>query len=207
MKKVLIITIVGLFNLSLFAQNSQKAQQLIQDITKQIQSYKNISLTFDYTINGKVNNGSISIEGNKYNATFSGVTQINNGKKLYTINPEDEEVIVSNITKKSGAITPSDILSFYTKGYNYSWGKTQNLSGKNIQFIALKPTAANSTTKEVLLGIDTKSKMIYQIVETFKNGKKSTITIKSVKTNQSLPANLFVFNKSNYPNYYINNIE
>jgi len=84
--------------------------------------------------------------------------------------------------------------------------KKQTINGKSIQFIKLTPTSSKDV-KEVYLGIDTKTKNIYNRTDVYKGGSKSIITIKSFKTNQTLSKNLFTFTKSKYPNYYINNLD
>lgn len=190
------------------AQQADKAKKLLDEVSSKIKSYKNIAIDFSYNVNGQNHSGNLTLEGDKYLATFMGITQLYDGDKVYTVNPEDEEVTVSKLsTSNTGAITPSKALTFFNSGYTYSWDITQKAAGKNLQYIKLKPTSSKSSTKEILLGIDTATKHIYTIIEVFKNGNKSIITVKTFKTNQTLSKNHFTFASSKYPNYYINKLD
>ena len=95
------------------------------------------------------------------------------------------------------------MLTFYKKGYTYEWDILQNVRGRKIQYIKLTPTNAESDIKNVLLGIDEKTKHIYKLIETGKNGTTTTITVNSFKTNQPLSKSLFIFDESKYEDYYI----
>lgn len=206
MKKITLLILFVATAATTQAQNAEKARNLLNEVAKQVQSYQNIALDFAYTYNGSTQSGKVTIAGDKYTAQLMGITQIFDGKKLYTINPDDEEVTVSS-NKGSDAITPSKVLTFFNSGYTYSWDIQQKADGKNIQYIKLKPTQSKSSVKEVLLGIDTKTKLVYNKIEVLKNGNRSTLKINSYKTNQTLASSFFTFNASKYPNYYINNID
>jgi hypothetical protein len=139
---------------------------------------------------------------------FLGVTKIYDGKKSYTIVPEDEEVTISSVNEKDeNAVTPAKMLTFFNSGYKYYWDIPQDLKGRKIQYIKLVPTNAKDQRKEVLLGIDSQTKNIYNVIEIGKNGTKTTLTVISFKTNQPLSKNQFTFAASKYPNYYINKID
>jgi hypothetical protein len=137
-----------------------------------------------------------------------GVTKIFDGKKSYTIVPEDEEITISSLNEKDeNAITPSKMLTFFNTGYKFTWDILQDVKGRKIQYIKLIPTNAKDQRKEILLGIDSQTKNIYNVIEMGKNGTKTTLTVNSFKTNQPLSKNQFTFVASKYPNYYINKID
>ena len=69
------------------------------------------------------------------------------------------------------------------------------------------PNNAKDQRKEILLGIDSKTKTIYNVIEIGRNGTKTTLTVNSFKTNQPISKNQFTFVASKYPNYYINKID
>jgi len=192
----------------------KKAKDMLDQVTAKIKSFSNISVDFKYTLyNAKENinkesKGNVILESNKYVLNFLGVTKIFDGKKSYTIVPEDEEVTISNINEKDdNAITPSKMLTFFNSGYKFSWDILQDVKGRKIQYIKLIPTSSKDTRKEILLGIDSQTKNIYTIIEMGKNGTKTTLTVNSFKTNQPLSKNQFTFVSSRYPNYYINKID
>lgn len=199
-----------------FAAQAQdkKAKDLLDDVTAKIKSYDNIVIDFKYTLNNakeKINQdskGNVTIDGNKYVLNFMGVTKIYDGRKTYTIVPEDEEVTVSSVNDNDEkAITPSKMLTFFNSGYRYSWDISQDVKGRKIQYIKLIPTNSKDQRKEVLLGVDVQTKHIYNLIEVGKNGTKTTLTVNSFKTNQPLSKNQFTFVQGKYPNYYINKLD
>jgi len=192
----------------------KKAKDMLDQVTAKIKSFSNISVDFKYTLyNAKENinkesKGNVILESNKYVLNFLGVTKIFDGKKSYTIVPEDEEVTISSINEKDDTtITPSKMLTFFNNGYKFSWDILQDVKGRKIQYIKLIPTSSKDARKEILLGIDSQTKNIYTIIEMGKNGTKTTLTVNSFKTNQPLSKNQFTFVSSRYPNYYINKID
>ena len=109
--------------------------------------------------------------------------------------------------KDNTAITPSKMLTFFNTGYQFKMDIVQNVSGKKIQYVKLIPTNAKDQRKEILVGIDTKTNLIHNVIEIAKKGTKTTLTVNSFKTNQPLPKNQFTFVASKYPNYYINKLD
>lgn len=191
----------------------KKAKDLLDQVTAKIKSYDNIVIDFKYSLyNGKENinkesKGNVILDGNKYYLSFMGITKIFDGKKNYTIVPEDEEITIAGIEEKGdNSITPAKMLTFFNTGYKYYWDITQDVKGRKIQYIKLIPTNTKDSRKEILLGIDSQTKNIYNVIEIGKNGTKTTLTVNSFKTNQPLSKNQFTFVASKYPNYYINKI-
>ena len=213
MNKIVSIAILFLITLTANAQD-KKAKELLDQVTAKIISYDNITIDFKYTLNNlkeninKESKGNVIIQDNKFVLDFMGVTKIYDGKKSYTVVPEDEEVTVSSLNEKEdNAITPSKMLTFFNSGYKFTWDILQDVKGRKIQYIKLVPTNSKDQRKEILLGIDSQTKTIYNVIEIGKNGTKTTLTVNSFKTNQPLSKNQFTFVASKYPNYYINKLD
>ncbi|MBK0370164.1 outer membrane lipoprotein carrier protein LolA [Flavobacterium sp. SE-1-e] len=199
-----------------FSANAQdkNAKALLDQVTAKVKSYNNISIDFKYSLNNAKENinqdskGNVIMKGNQYVLNFMGVTKIFDGQKTYTIVPEDEEITIAKVDEKDdSAITPSKMLTFFNSGYKYKMDIVQNVKGRKIQYIKLTPTNTKDARKEILLGIDSQTKHIYNLIEMGKNGTKTTLTVNSFKTNQPLSKNQFTFAKSKYPNYYINKLD
>lgn len=212
-KKFFQIIALFLFSISINAQD-KKAKDLLNQVTAIVKSYDNIVIDFKYTLNNTKENinqnskGNVTMKGNQYVLNFMGVTKIFDGKKSYTIVPEDEEVTISTVNENDdSAITPSKMLTFFNSGYKCSMDILQDVKGRKIQYIKLIPTNAKDQRKEILLGIDVQTKHIYNLIETGKKGTKTTLTVNSFKTNQPLSKNQFTFVASKYPNYYINKLD
>jgi len=210
--KQLAVLLVLAVTTSIYAQSDAKA--LLNEVSEKVKMYKNISIDFKYELTNvsedinQETKGDVTIEGEKYVLNILGVTRIYDGKTLYNISPEDEEVTISSEnTEDEGTITPSKMLSFYEEGYTYAMDIVQNVRGRKIQYVKLIPIDSNSEIKHVLLGIDATTKHIYNLIEVGKNSTKTTLTVNSFKTDQTLSKTLFTFDESKYSDYYINKID
>ena len=213
MKKIALLIVLLLSIINVFSQD-KKAKTLLNQVTTKIKSYENIAIDFKYTLNNAKENinqdskGSVIIKGNQYVLNLMGVIKMFDGKKIYTINPEDEEVTISKFNEKDeNGITPNKMLTFFNSGYKFAWDIQQDLKGKKIQYIKLIPNNTKDQRKEILLGIDVATKNIYNIIEVGKNKTKTTLVVNSFKTNQALPKNQFTFDTAKYGKYYINKID
>lgn len=197
-----------------YSQDADKAKALLDEVSTKVKSYNNISIDFKYALQNsseninQVTRGDVTLEGDKYVLNVLGITRIFDGKTLYTINPEDEEVTISSDnTEDENTVSPSKMLSFYKEGYTYAMDIIQDVNGRKIQYVKLNPIDTNSEIKQVLLGVDAKTKHIYNLIEVGKNGTKTTLTINSLKTNEPISKSLFKFDKNKYKGYYINKLD
>ncbi|HRV56184.1 MAG: outer membrane lipoprotein carrier protein LolA [Flavobacteriaceae bacterium] len=213
MKKLFTVLAI-LVSLASFSQNDAKAKTLLSEVSAKVKSYNNISIDFKYVLTNLSENinqetrGSVVMQGNKYKLDILGITRIYDGKTLYSISPEDEEVTIS---KEDGtdpnSITPSKMLSFYEDGFTYQMDILQTIKGRKIQYVKLTPMDSHSEIKQILLGIDAETKHIYNLIETGKNGTRTTLTVNSFKTNEPISPALFTFDESKHKEYYINRLD
>lgn len=203
-----------LIGFSLQAQNADKAKALLDKVSAKVKTYKNIHLDFKYNLQNVKENinqdskGNVTLSGNQYVLNFMGVTKMCDGKKVYTISKEDEEVSVASVGKgEDDNDTPAKMLTFFSKGFKYAWDITQTVKGKKIQYVKLTPISSKDDRKQILVGVDVATNAIYNTITVGKNGTKVTLTVNSFKTNVALPKNHFTFVKAKYPNYYINNLD
>ena len=217
MKKLVTLSVIALFLVAFTTvennppkeKNAGKA--LLDKVVSKAKSYKNMVIDFKYAINNSAekinqeNTGKVMLQGNKYHLSFMGVTKLFDGKKIYTIVPEDEEITVSNHDENdANAMSPNKIFTFFKKGFKFAMDIKQPMAGKTIQYVKLTPSSVTDKRKEILIGIDTKTNHIYNLIEVGKNGTRTTLTVSSFKFNQTLAKNQFTFVKAKYPNYYIN---
>ena len=197
------------------AQNREpQAQALLDQVSAKVNGYDNMVLEFKYVLENSEENirqetrGDVTLMGDRYVLNILGITRLFDGTKLITISPEDEEVTISTQNSaEENTITPSQLLSFYEKGYNYKMDIVQNIRGRKIQYIKLIPIDSDAEINYVLLGIDINTKHVYNLIEIGSNATKTTLTINAFKTNQPLPESLFVFDATKYSDYFINNLD
>ena len=214
-KTKIVVSIFSLF-LTISSLKAQNIQSLLSEVSNKVKSYENIQIDFKYSLENTRENvkqdtrANITLKGDNYVLNMLGVTRIFDGKTIYTIVPEDEEVTISNYSKEDDkSISVSEMLTFYENGYNYKMDIQQNIRGRKIQFIKLSPIDSTTEIKNILLGIDMQTKHIYKLIQIDSSGTNYTITVNSFKTNQPISQNLFIFDKEKYINqgYYINKLE
>lgn len=207
------ILLIALF-ITTFSQ-AQDAKTLLKEVSAKAKNYGNISIDFKYNLNNSKENvnqetrGDVTLQGDKYVLNMLGTTRIFDGKNIYTIVPEDEEVTISAYNPKDDKeVTPSKMLTFYEKGYTYKMDIEQNVKGRKIQYIKLIPIDSKAEIKDILLGIDVQTKHIYKLIQTDDKGTKYTLTVNSFKTNQPVSKTLFTFDEAKYKKdgYYINKL-
>jgi len=214
--KTKIVVSIFSFFLTISSLKAQNTQSLLSEVSNKVKSYENIQIDFKYSLENTRENvkqdtrANITLKGDNYVLNMLGVTRIFDGKTIYTIVPEDEEVTISNYSKEEDkSISVSEMLTFYENGYTYKMDIQQNIRGRKIQFIKLSPIDSTTEIKNILLGIDMQTKHIYKLIQIDSSGTNYTITVNSFKTNQPISQNLFIFDEEKYINqgYYINKLE
>ena len=210
-KKILFSAIILCVGASAYAQNSPKAKALLDEVYNKVTGYENIYVDFKYSLENTEANtksetrGNATLMGDKYLVDLFGSKQLYDGKKVYTVVPDNEEVTIEDKSEDENTITPSKMLTFYREGHTYNWDILQDVQGRKIQYVKLVPIDTNSQITSILLGVDAETKHIYKLIETGNNGTKTTITVNSFKTNQALSNTLFTFDEKKYEDegYYI----
>ena len=213
MKKLLLL-IFGFCTLG-YSQDNLDAELLLNNVSDNIKSYENIYINYAYTLKNleedisQTNNGSFVTENDNWRFEMLGVTRIFDGDKLYSISPDDEEVTISSQDPEDETtITPNKMLYFYEDGYYFEMDESRLIGNgqfrKKIQYVKLVPKDSEAEIKYILLGIDTEFNQIYEVIETGKNETVTTISIVDFEFNLPLDANLFVFDKEKYKDYYMN---
>ena len=189
----------------------ERSEKLLNEVSEEMATYKNISVSFSYELINRneliqqKEKGVLMIQGNTYLLELMGVKQICDGNNIYSINPENEEVLIEKVSEdNSEGLNPSKLFTFYKEGYKFEWDILQPLYGTNkIQFIKLIPIDTYAQTSYFLLGINIKTKQIYKLIEVDNSGTETTLTISSFKKNTIIDSSNFIFSEDDYPNYYI----
>ena len=210
--KIFFISNFFLFlSLCIQAQTPEAAKKLLDEVSKTISGFQNLTFDFTYVLENRQENirqetkGSATISGDFYKLNFLGNEQLFDGEKTYTIIPENEEITISSLEDDNDfGINPSKLLVFYREGYAFQWDIKQNVKNRIIQFIKLIPIEENKDLKYLLLGIDLKTKTISRLIEITTSQTRTTLTLKNLKTNMTLRPDFFDFDVSKYPDYYIN---
>ena len=223
MKKAYTLLILILNTLVIFSQNDPKAEELLNKVSENIKGYESMYININHNLTNleedidQTNKVSFVKKRTKYNVKWNNITFIYDGEKLFTINPDDEEVTISTEDlDEESTITPNKILTFFEEGYEFKMDITQDVTvldyyeqrtRKLLQYIKLIPIDSESEIDYILLAVEKKNNRIYKSIEKGKNGTTTTYTITSFEVDLPLDDDLFLFNKKEYKDYYINDID
>mgnify|MGYP001502887038 FL=1 len=195
---------------NLFSQNDLKVEQLLDKVSFNIDQSTSYSLNFSYIIDDDIaqkRKGNIVISKNKYILEFLGVKQISDSNFIYTIVPENQEVMISKIQKEDEEnISPSNILKFYRQGYEIEMDQLKVESGLSIQFLKLTPNFSDSEISHIFLGININNNNIYKVIEVGKNNSKTMLKIENISYNLKINEDAFDFKEDDFEGYYIEKI-
>lgn len=184
-----------------------KAKTILDAISKQYKSKNNVYFKFVYgTGNSKkitrTEPGIFYSAKDKYKLKIMGTEQIFDGKKLYNISAEDQEVTVAKPTGNEQMFSPLNYIEEYKKGYNVKYMGKLMVNGVNSDYIKLTPTSKNGI-QEVNLFVNAAKKQIVKVEQFSTDKSVSVIAISDYKENQNLSSALFNFDKDQYKNYLV----
>ena len=184
-----------------------KAKTILDAISTQYKSKNNVYFKFVYgTGNSKkitrTEPGIFYSAKDKYKLKIMGTEQIFDGKKLYNISAEDQEVTVAKPTGNEQMFSPLNYIEEYKKGYNVKYMGKLMVNGVNSDFIKLTPTSKNGI-QEVNLFVNAAKKQIVKVEQFSTDKSVSVIAISDYKENQNLSSALFNFDKNQYKNYLV----
>ena len=207
MKRLFFIGIIGLIPFFAVAQNGSQAKQILNEVSKQTQSYNTISASFIFSMDNEEmeihekNEGSIQLKGQKYVVDLPdvGMKVYSNGETLWNYMEDGNQVTISNIEDNSSELMdPSSIFSIYEKGFESKYiGEKQN-GGKTLYQIELYPDTDAHDVSKIVLFIDKSNMMINSAVLHGTDGNLYGIEVTQMDIDTELADDYFVFNAGNY---------
>ena len=164
--KILLGTLViGTFTFSFAQKIDAKAKTILDAVSANYKAKKNTYFKFTFgTGSGKVSKTETGIfysTPSQYKLNIMGNEQIFDGKKVYNISKEDQEVTIAQPNGSEKALSPINYLDEYKTGYTVTYaGKSGGLD-----LIKMVPVKDNGV-KSVVLYINTPKKQIAKIVQT-----------------------------------------
>ncbi|MGN1376054.1 MAG: LolA-like putative outer membrane lipoprotein chaperone [Prevotella sp.] len=181
------------FSINIYAQNAVQARKIL-DKTASVIGNKN-GASANFSISGKSINtsGTISIKGNKFQATTPQAIVWYDGKTQWTYVKSSQEVNVNNPTEaQQQTMNPYKFINLYKNGFNLSMKTVSD--GWQIHLYAINQ---KRTIKEMYITINKN----YQ-PQTIKMRQASgwvTIKVSDFKA-RTLSDGMFRFNAKDYPN-------
>ncbi|MFT3675332.1 MAG: outer membrane lipoprotein carrier protein LolA [Chitinophagaceae bacterium] len=211
MKKFYLSLLSFVFVGTLLAQkdptkNDPEATAVLKSVSDKFKTFTTVQATFTYKVEdakGKVmstKTGTVMMKGTRYKVSFAGQEIFSDGKTVWNYDKSAKEVTVSNLDASSGMITPQKLFTnFYDKDFYSILNGEKKVGAKTIQEIEMTPTDKSKSFHKVYLQINKAAKTIYSTRVLENGGNRYSYTVTTMKTNQPLADNVFVFDKSKYP--------
>ncbi len=204
--KILSLFVLSFLSVQIQAQE-KKAEEVLKSVVDNISSYKNFKAELSYTmVNTEMNinekkTGLLYVEGDKYRIEMEGQIIISDGKTIWTIVNDSEEVMISSAEDNDESVSPTKILTTYTE-YKAKFVKSVNFKNSALKTIELKPKKGEKFEKLTMV-VNTRKKSLESFSIYDKNGNIFTYHIINLKPNLDLPPNTFHFDPKDFPGYEI----
>lgn len=205
-KSVLFILLAAPLIISAQGTNDPAAKTILDGVSAKFKTFTTVDATFSYKVEnaaGKTlsnKSGSIKLKGTKYRVSFNGQEIFCDGKTIWNYDKGANEVTISKAESGSGTITPQKLFTnFYDKDFLYTLNGEKKVGTKTLQEIEMTPTDKSKPYHKVYVQVDKAAKTIYSTKVLENAGNRYTYTVSTMKTNQAMADNVFVFDKSKYP--------
>ena len=206
MKHILSITLLSFFYITSFAQNAEKAKEILDKVSAKTKSYSTISADFTFSMENlqeeisETNEGQIIIKGDKYKVSLMGVNTYFDGSAIYTHLIEAEEVNISEPDPEDEeTLNPATIFTIYEKGFKYKYVGEGSENGKEFYEIDLYPENRDKPYSRIKLRILKDDMTLYTLRQVGKDGNIYTVVVKSMKTNLPFDDSTFAFDTNANP--------
>jgi len=213
--KAVFFSVFILFAGSLVAQQDTKAKEILDKLSQTNKNYKTIQIDFSFTLENKTGNitetneGSVALKGKSYRLHMPamGMEVFSNGVATWSYLTESNEVNISESDADSEtALNPANLFTIYEKGFSYTYIGEESVGGKTVQVIDLVPTDKARNFTKVRLYVDKVKCQILKAKTFNKDGNSYTLSLKNMKTDQSMADEYFKFDPAKYPKVEINDM-
>ncbi|PHI20415.1 hypothetical protein CEQ90_08115 [Lewinellaceae bacterium SD302] len=198
------------------ADSDPEALKLVKALKAKYEGMANIEAMFrmDIELPGQAiesQKGSMARSGDKFHFKLAGQEGISDGKAIYVIMHDNKSVNIENMPEadeESGMLTPQNLLTFYDLDkYIFALQGEETVSGKRLQTIELKPVDRDeSEFIKLRMTVDAKAKQVSSLAAFSRDGSRFTFYLDQLNDNPALDASRFVFKKSDYPGYYVEDL-
>lgn len=195
---------------TLFSQSREmQAADILKEITAKTKAYKSLNLSFTYQMENpdaninEVTEGKALVSGDKYKLDIAGQKVICDGKTIWTVIPDAEEVQVNNVSEGDNAFSPTRMLTTYSENYKSKLlPKINELNGVNVYALELTPNEKKNFDK-VNLFINKDKMQLYAISVYDDGGSVYTYTITQFTPDVPVNDADFVFSTTEFPDYEV----
>lgn len=214
MKKYIYIALLFTFSFSLqaYSQDS-KAKGILTKLGDKTKNAKTITAEFKSTLSNKAESieesrkGKLLSAGDKYHIYLDDMEVITDGKLVWTILSDAEEVQV-NVVPEEGDMAdfsnPTKIATLWEKGFKYEYKNEESINGAKVHLIQLYPENPDERDFHTLkLYIDQLNHTLKKIVVKGKTGTDIIYEITTISFDKPIADKIFNFVKTDFPGFEI----
>lgn len=218
---VLIVTFVYLGS-SLLSQktnsankeNDPKAKIILDNLKKQIDSYKTIEIKFE--LESALPNQAVDIQkgtyiqdGKKYLVKLKDQEIYTDGQTSWVYLKTNNEVQINDASDEteSAFLSPKQLMTIYTKGeYAYSIMEERKIGKSVYTDIEFKPLSKKSEFAKLRLTIDKKANKLLSLRVFSKDGSRFTIKVSELLSNKKYDTSFFSLNTKNLKGVHVEDL-
>jgi outer membrane lipoprotein-sorting protein len=204
-----IITLLLTFQ-SIFSQWDPEARKILDRVSERSRADYPIEVSFEYIYDDLrekqtiTQNGTLIIEENKFRLTLKDAIVYCDGNTLWNHLVEANEVYISDAEEGSDPDqffinNPSDLFTFYQKGFKYRLTGELQVNGRTYQEIDIFPEDLEKNYHTVELLIDKEDLRIHSAQAFGKEGVNHTVILNAYKARVPVNEGSFVFNPEDHP--------
>ncbi|MCY4778034.1 outer membrane lipoprotein carrier protein LolA [Sphingobacterium sp. UT-1RO-CII-1] len=211
MNKQLFLSLLLVLSSCLFsiAQTDTHAKNVLDKVSKKYDSYKVIQSDFTFTAKD-IDSDPYTDKGilylnkneNKYKIQLDHQEIISDGKNVWSISKETKEVQITEAENNTDAIGPTNLFTFYKKGFKYISMENETDNKEVLQVIELSPIDTKVNYFKIKLRIN-KNNHIHDVTIFDKSGARYTYKINTLYVNHIIPSSYFSFQNNTYQDYEI----
>ena len=205
MKKITYIIFTLLLVVNSYSQdNQQKAKNILNKISAETKTYKNMAFNFTLGIKSADINesqkGNATISGEKFYYQTNDRKVISDGESVWTYMKEDNECYIDDINDLSDGLNPSEIMKIWENNFKVNFLDETTANNETLQRIKLFPIdIKNSKYHTVILKVNEAKKRINSAVIKTKDGVTLLFKIQNLSPNNEIDESQFKWNATLFP--------
>jgi len=186
MNKIITLLLLVL-TFSMSAQD-QLAKEVLDKLSSTTESYKNISIDFEFIFENKsqeireTQNGKIILENDNFKLELDNQIIFNDGETQWIYNSDINELQIIEHDSEDEMMNPDKLFKIYEKDYKYTYIGAESKNGERLHVIDLFPEESNSFMK-ITLYINVIKNQLEKLILFDKNGGTYSYIINTFKSN------------------------
>lgn len=201
----ILVIVSSFWGMTLQAQQDAKSKTILQNVSRLYKSYSTI--TADFTLTTKAakrkpvsSTGKLWTKGQSFKLAYADQEIFCNGITIWAYSPDDAEVTIEDVKKRTNNMEPSELFTFYSKGFKANYeGPVASDDGKAMHDVLKLVPKKKEKYSYIKAEIEQGSYKIKKVTQYYKNGTEVIIAVTKVIPNSKLDDSFFAWNASAHP--------